>query len=226
MKRFSNKVVIITGADSDIGRATALKFAKEEANCVIVGINPDILDYIYAKLPQDHTWINTGNHLSVTCDVNDSVQIEGLIKHVLEKYSHIDIMVNIDTEIDIHPAVIPELIKTKGNIVNVNTLRDIANDWTIESYNTEKDSFGSITKALALENASNGIRINAIAAGLVTIDTSPNPFTNYSPLGRTATPEDIAAAVIFLTSDDASMITGINLSIDGGVSTSKNHAQF
>ena len=218
MKRFNDKVVIITGADSDIGRTTALKFAKEEANCVLVGINHDILEYIYADLPQDHTWINTGNHLTVTCDVNDSSQIEALIKYVLEKYSHIDVMVNIDTKIGIHQSVIPELIKTKGNIVNVTTLTDIPSDWDIDAYNAEKDNFDNITKSLALENAASGVRVNAVAAGLVTTDTSPNPFVSHCSLGKTATPNDVTSAIIFLASDDAAMITGVNLPIDGGIS--------
>lgn len=218
MKRFNDKVVIITGADSDIGRTTALKFAKEEANCVLVGINHDILEYIYADLPQDHTWINTGNHLTVTCDVNDSSQIEALIKYVLEKYSHIDVMVNIETKIDIHQSVIPELIKTKGNIVNVTTLTDIPSDWDIDAYNAEKDNFDNITKSLALKNAASGVRVNAVAAGLVTTDTSPNPFVSHCSLGKTATPNDVTSAIVFLASDDAAMITGVNLPIDGGIS--------
>ena len=218
MKRFNDKVVIITGADSDIGRTTALKFAKEEANCVLVGINHDLLEYIYKDLPQDHTWINTGNHLTVTCKVNESSQIEEMIKHVLEKYGHIDVLVNIDTEIGIHQSVIPELIKTKGNIVNVTTLTDIPSDWNLDAYYAEKDNFDKTTKDLALKNAASGVRINAVAAGLVTTDTSSNPFLSHCPLGRTATPNDVTNAIVFLASNDAAMITGVNLPIDGGIS--------
>lgn len=218
MKRFNDKVVIITGADSDIGRTTALKFAKEEANCVLVGINHDLLEYIYKDLPQDHTWINTGNHLTVTCDVNDPSQIEEMIKYVLEKYNHIDVMVNIDTEIGIHHSVIPELIKTQGNIVNVTTLTDIPSDWDINAYHAEKNNFDKITKDLALTNAASGVRINAVAAGLVTTNASSNAFTGLCSLGKTATPNDVTSAIIFLASDDAAMITGVNLPVDGGIS--------
>ncbi len=218
MKRFNDKAVIITGADSDIGRTTAIRFAKEGANCILVGINHDILEYIYEDLPRDTTWINTGNHLTVTSDVNDPDQITSLIKHVLEKYKHIDLMINIDTEVGIHQSVIPELIKTKGNIVNVRTLTDIPSGWDIEAYKAKKNNFTDITKALALENSADGVRINAVAAGLVTTDTSPNPFSIHCPLGRTATPADITAAIMFLASDDAFMITGVNLPVDGGVS--------
>ena len=221
MKRFNDKVVIITGADSDIGRTAALRFAKEGANCILVGINHDILEYIYKGLPQDNTWINTGNHLTVTSDVNDPIQIAGLIKYVVEKYERIDVMVNIDTEVGIHQSVIPELIKTKGNIVNVSTLTDIASDWNIDAYHAEQESLTSITKALALKNAPNGVRINAVTAGLVTTDNSQNPFLAHCVLGKTATPVDVTDAILFLASGDALMITGVSLPVDGGVSALK-----
>lgn len=219
MKRFKEKTVIVTGADSDIGRATALRFAREGANCIIVGINHDILEYIYEDLPQDHTWINTGNHLTVTSDINDPAQTARLIKHVLEKYKHIDVMVNIDTAIGIHESVVPELIKTKGNIVNVSTLTDIPTDWSIDAYKAQQKNLTEVTKKLAIENIPNDVRINAVAAGLVTTDISPNPFMAHSLLGKAATPFDVTAAVMFLASDDAAMITGLNLPVDGGVST-------
>lgn len=220
MKRFNDKAVIITGADSDIGRSTALRFAKEGANCILVGINSDILEYIYKDLPQDNTWINTGNHLTVTSDVNDPLQIAGLVEHVLKKYDHIDVLVNIDTEVGIHRSVVPELIKTKGNIVNVSTLRHIPSGWSIEAYKAEQNELTDIIKALALENAASGVRINAVAAGLVTTDNSANPFVAHCPLGRTATPFDVTAAITFLASHDADMVTGVSLPVDGGVSTS------
>ena len=220
MKRFKEKTVIITGADSDIGLTTATRFAREGANCILVGINHDLLEYIYKELPQDHTWINTGNHLTITSDVNDPTQIVRLIEHVLEKYEHIDVMVNIDTAVGIHQSVIPYLIKTKGNIVNVSTLTAIAADWNINTYKAEQNSLTDTTKVMALENAPNGVRINAVAAGLVTTDTSLNPFLTHSPLGKTATPVDVTAAIMFLASDDAAMITGVNLPVNGGVSAS------
>ena len=219
MKRFKEKTVIITGADSDIGRATALRFAQEGANCIIVGINNDILEYIYEDLPQDHTWINTGNHLTVTSDINDLNQTARLIEHVRDKYKHIDVMVNIDTAVGIHQSVIPELIKTQGNIVNVSTLTEISADWNIETYKARQKNLTDVTKKLALENIPNNVRINAVSAGLVTTDINPNPFITHSPLGKTATPFDVTAAVMFLASDDAAIITGMNLPVDGGVST-------
>ena len=219
MKRFKEKTVIITGADSDIGRATALRFAQEGANCIIVGINNDILEYIYEDLPQDHTWINTGNHLTVTSDINDLNQTARLIEHVRDKYKHIDVMVNIDTAVGIHQSVIPELIKTQGNIVNVSTLTEISADWNIETYKARQKNLTDVTKKLALENIPNNVRINAVSAGLVATDISPYPFITHSPLGKTATPFDVTAAVMFLASDDAAIITGMNLPVDGGVST-------
>ncbi len=220
MKRFNDKAVIITGADSDIGRTTALRFAKEGANCILVGTNSHILEYIYKDLPEDLTWINTGNHLTITCDVNDPTQIAGVIEHVLNKYERIDVMVNIDTEVGIHQSAIPELIKTKGNIVNVLSLADIPSDWNIETYRSQQDELIKITKALALKNAPNGVRINAVAAGFTTTDVSPNPFVVHCPLGKSAAPADVAAAVIFLASNEAEMITGVSLPVDGGASAS------
>lgn len=222
MKRFKEKTVIVTGADSDIGRETALRFAHEGANCIIVGLNNDILEYIYKDLPQDHTWINTGNHLTVTSDVNDPTQTARLIEYVLDKYKHIDVMVNIDTAIGIHESVVPELKKTKGNIVNVSTLTDIPADWSVDAYKAQQQSLTEATKKLALENVPNDVRINAVAAGLVTKDNSANPFIEHALLGKAATPFDVTAAIMFLASDDAAMITGLNLPVDGGVSTFTN----
>ena len=220
MKRFNDKTVIITGADSDIGHSTAIRFAKEGANCILVGINTDILEYIYKALPLDTTWINTGNHLTVTSDVNDATQIAKLINHVLEKYAHIDVLVNIDTQVGIHQSVLPELLKTKGNIVNVSTLTAMPSGWNIDTYQAQQQQLTAMTKTLAQAAAANGVRINAVAAGLVTTDSSPNPFLPHCPLGRTASPFDVAAAITFLASNDAVMITGVNLPIDGGVSVS------
>ena len=81
-------------------------------------------------------------------------------------------------------------------------------------YKARQRNLTDITKKLAFENIPNNVRINAVSAGLVATDISPNPFITHSPLGKTATPFDVTAAVMFLASDDAAVVTGMNLPVD------------
>ena len=95
MKRFNDKAVIVTGADSSLGRVTAMKLAREGANVILVGSNSKVLQYIAADLPEDHTWINSGNHLAITYRLDQATPSDELVTHVLQKYQKIDVLINI-----------------------------------------------------------------------------------------------------------------------------------
>lgn len=260
MKRFKEKTVIITGAGSGIGRATAIRFAKEGANVVLIGRTQATLEETAKQLPHDNTWIHADNHLIITCDISQPSQVQEVVKHTLDKFGTIDVVVNnagiavqgkitelsVDdwhTAIDVNlngtfyvcQATMPALIKSKGNIINVSSVSGIGGDWNMVAYNTAKAGVTNLTRTLALDHGKDSVRINAVNPSVTKTDMTVSiqnddqktqKFLARCPLGRMATPEEIASVITFLASEDASMITGVNIPVDGGVSASNGQPQF
>ena len=260
MKRFKEKTVIVTGAGSGIGRATAIRFAKEGANVVLVGRTAATLKDTAKEFPQDPTWSHTDNYLTITCDISVQSQVQEMIARAIAKFEKIDILINnagkatqgkiidlsaedwksaIDVNLNgnfyVSQAAMPHLIATKGNIVNVSSLSGVGGDWNMAAYNAAKAGVTNLTRTLALDHGPDGVRVNAVNPSVTETDMTSaiqdsdhktDQFLARCPLGRLATPEDIAAAITFLASDDASMITGVNLPVDGGVSASNGQPHF
>ncbi|MGP4717109.1 SDR family NAD(P)-dependent oxidoreductase [Psychrobacter sp. T6-6] len=260
MKRFKEKTVIVTGAGSGIGRATAIRFAEEGARVVLVGRTADTLAKTAEQFPEDHTWIHTDNYLCVTCDISVQSQVQEMIKHTIDKFERIDVLVNnagkatqgkitdlsaedwrsaIDVNLNgtfyVSQAAMPHLIETKGSIVNVSSLSGMGGDWNMAAYNAAKAGVTNLTRTLALDHGPDGVRVNAVNPSVTKTsmttaiqdnDSKTDKFLARCPLGRLAAPEDIAAAITFLASSDAAMITGVNLPVDGGVSASNGQPQF
>lgn len=260
MKRFKDKTVIITGAGSGIGQATAIRFAREGANVVLVGRTTQTLEETAHAFPQDRTWIHTDNYLIVACDISVQSQVQKMIKLVIDKFDKIDILVNNagkaiqgkiteltaedwKTAIDINlngtfyvcQTAMPYLIESKGNIINVSSLSGMGGDWNMAAYNAAKAGISNLTRTLALDHGADGVRINAVNPSVTKTNmttaiqqdtTKTDKFLERCPMGRFATPEDVAAAILFLASDEAAMITGVNLPVDGGVSASNGQPRF
>lgn len=129
-------------------------------------------------------------------------------------------------------AAIPQLAKTRGCIVNTASISGMGGDYGMASYDTAKAGVINLTKALAVDHGDDGIRVNCVSPGAIAYSSGnmfaavEEPYLARVPLRRFAAPEDIAAAMAFLASDDASYITGHNLVVDGGITCASGQYPF
>ena len=140
------------------------------------------------------------------------------------------------TTMDIHinssayvcQAALPHLIDSKGNIVNVSSLTGIDGDWNLATYNAAKTDVNNLTRTLALNHSADGVRVNTVNATVIESNMTNNTqevtskneaFLKGCLIRCFATPDDVAAAITFLASDEAAMMTGVHLPVDGGMST-------
>ena len=245
--RFKTKVVIVTGAASGIGEATARRFSVEGASVVLVDRHLERLDEVTKSLAADRTMGHVG-------DVSDSSAVDAMVAATVERFGRLDVLVNnagvheggdpaaitndswrkvIATDVDGVfygcRAALPHLEKTKGCIVNTASVSGTGGDWGMSPYNAAKGAVVNLTRALALDVGKKGIRVNAVCPSLTRTGMTENmmgdeyllaKFAERIPLGRVCEPEEIAAVIAFLASDDASFMTGANVPVDGGVSAS------
>ncbi len=247
MNRFTQKVVVVTGAGSGIGEATAKRFAREGARVVLVGRNKEKLTRVQAQLQGE-------GHLVRATDVADLSDVEALFKEVASHFGRLDVLVNNAgivksskvTELDVQDwkalmsvdldgvfyctrSAMPALIASKGNIVNVSSVSGLGGDWGMSFYNAAKGAITNFTRALAMDHGADGVRVNAVCPSLTRSELTEDMMDNEAlmakfkeriALGRPAEPEDIGDVIAFLASDDARFVTGVNLPVDGGLSAS------
>ena len=242
--RLKNKIAIVTGGGSGFGAGIVKKFIQEGAKVVVADINLENAK----KVAMD-----TGG-FAVEVDVSNSLSFKNLVDKTLEKFGKIEIMVNnagithlpnsmeniSEAEFDKIFAVnsksvffsakylVPKMTSIGGgNILNVASTAGISPRPNLSWYNATKGWMISATKAMAIELASKGIRVNALApvAGETPLlksfmggDTPEKreKFLPTIPIGRFSTPNDMGNAACFLCSEEASMITGVVLQVDGG----------
>jgi len=243
---FKGKVALITGGSSGMGRAASLLFAQHGARVVIGDINPAGAEVAKAITGQN------GEAIFVPTDVRDSEQVQNLVAVAVRTYGGLHCAFNnagvlpamaplTDTAesafdqtfaVDVKGVFlamkfeIPQMLQNGGGaIVNNASIAGLIAEQGISSYVAAKHAVIGLTKAAAIEYASHGIRINAVAPGLVETPMTQawfeDPqmrdfFLRNSPIGRFAQPEEIANMVLFLCSEQASFAAGQTFTIDGG----------
>ena len=241
--RFRGKQVLVTGAASGIGRATAIRFASEGALVTIGDVNEaglqetaEMMDSAPRIQPFDATDFDScralvaaaaTNGLDVLCNISGMLKWGPSTEFAVEDFERI-LKINTTSVFVLCQAALPHLIKSKGNIVNTAStaaLQGIA--YTI-AYSASKHGVAAITKGLAVEFAAKGVRINAICPGHVNTpmgnSAPPAGDVNWDLVMRNAPklengscePEDIAVLFAYLASQEARKITGSLFTIDGG----------
>ena len=130
---------------------------------------------------------------------------------------------------------LPHLLKTHGCIVNVSSASGLGGDWGLSAYNAAKGAVTNFTRALALEYGARGVRVNAVAPSFTSTDATAElekieaviaAFRERLPIGRAATPEEVAGVIAFLASEDARFVNGVILPVDGGLQASNGQPNF
>ncbi len=249
MNTFANKVALVTGATSGIGRATAIAFAREGAKVVLSGRREKEGRETVGVIEKAG-----GKATFVRTDVTNESEVAALVAKTLATYGRLDAAFNnagVEGKIGpIHQQTvenyhqtmdanvlgvflslkheIPAMLKNGGgSIVNTSSVAGIRGFAGVALYVASKHAVAGLTKAAALEYAGQGIRVNAVLPG--PIETAmldrfaagigadaAKLLAAGQPIGRTGRPEEIAAAVLWLCSDEASFVIGQSLVVDGG----------
>lgn len=250
--KLKDKVALVTGGSSGIGRATVEALAAEGATLAITGRDEAALQQAAEAcgqrgLPQDKVLVLVG-------DLSKEEDCERVVADTVKRFGRLDILVNnagilvpggietvtleqFDKQMNINTRsvyhlmqlVLPHLLKTKGNIVNVSSVTGIRSFPNVIAYNTSKAAMDHMTRCVALETASRGVRVNAVNPGVIVTEVHKRSgMTNEQyvkflehgrithAMGRVGEPQEVADAICFLTSKRASFITGVTLSVDGG----------
>jgi meso-butanediol dehydrogenase/(S,S)-butanediol dehydrogenase/diacetyl reductase len=246
MRRFDDRVVLITGAASGIGRATAERLAGEGAVLFCVDLQREPVEELVGALRGNGTTAEA--HV---CDVSDDAQVDATLAACVERFGKLDVLcnvagilrfdhaheirtadwnkvmaVNVNGTFFMCRAALPHLLASKGNIVNVSSTAALSGQPWAAAYSASKGAVLALTRTLAIDYVKQGVRVNAVCPGDIT-----TPIHNVFALPEGANPkllrrvmapmgrgrpEDVAGVIAMLASDDGAFITGEDVRIDGG----------
>jgi NAD(P)-dependent dehydrogenase (short-subunit alcohol dehydrogenase family) len=242
-KKFSGKVVLVTGGTSGIGKTTAIEFARAGAKVVLSGRREKEGAHVVAeikKLGRDAAFVRA--------DVGKDADVKAMVDFTVDQFGCLDVAFNnagVEWKGPLNQATeaeyrrvfdinvwgvlnsmrheIPVMLKN-GAIVNNSSVAGHVGLGEVSIYIASKHAVEGLTKSVALEVARQNIRVNAVAPGVIATDMFDrfagrelgDQITSMIPVGRKGVTEEIAAAVLYLCSDDAKFTTGTSLVVDGG----------
>jgi len=249
--RLKDKVAIVTGAGTGLGRAIALMFGREGAKVVLAGRRTEPIEKTTAEITQAG-----GVARACPTDVTRAVDVARLVATTLEAFGRLDVLVNNAGAIAQRGAVLalseegfratldanvtsaflcsrqalPELIRSKGNILNIASVAGLRGAPNNAAYGAAKGGIVILTKDMAVDYAPQGVRVNAVCPAYIETDLNREMLAGLKKtgeydalvkmhlLGRLGEPDDVAYAAVYLASDEAKWLTGVTLAVDGGIS--------
>jgi len=244
---YAGTVVLVTGAGTGIGRGIAQAFLEQGASVALIGRTASTLSEAASGFDPDRVLI-------LERDLTDAAAAAAVVAAVIERFDRLDVVVaaagtseaspidtfedaawerlrtiNVDAVIRLARASVPELRRTRGNIVAISSVAGIRGEDGMFAYGATKAAVNVLVQALALDLGADGVRVNAIAPAFTVSRLTQerlddreflDRLVNRVALGRIAEPADIARAVLFVASPDAGYITGAVIPVDGGTSAS------
>ncbi|MDN3270376.1 SDR family NAD(P)-dependent oxidoreductase [Streptomyces sp. MA15] len=243
MSRFDGKVAVITGGGSGIGLAAARRFLDEGASVVISGRRKDRLEQVAADMPQDRVLVFAADvSVRAECDALIAAAVErfgrldtlvnaagmnlvGTVEQTSDEDWNKCVGTDLSSVFYTTRAALPHLRAAKGSIVNIGSVSSLGGGWSHAGYNAVKAAVANLTRSVACDEGKHGVRANTVCPGLTVTemvdaimddDALLEKAWERIPLRRAAQADEVASAIAYLASDEAAIVTGIALPVDGG----------